>query len=343
METLDVTLSTLHLPRTGAAIVHAAGMMRRRGAISEAAAAYREALAVEPGNRTAMRELASTLRALGRHGEAQEAQAAHALAEADAAFVVAERCACSGQPDRADAYLDQCLTQMPTHAAALFLRGALDGAPAPDAAPARAVALVYDALAARYDFESRKTLQRRAPLEVFEMASGLVGVGRRALAIADVGCGSGLCAPYFQADHVAIDGVDLSPSMLSRAARKMCYRSLDEGDLSHWLAGRDADYDLVIASEAFLHTGSLRPVFTAAATALRREGVFICTVDLGRGARFDLRANGRYVHGPFYVRHTAHEAGLALVKARRLVLRTEESGPVEGEVLAFARSNAKAD
>ena len=55
----------------------------------------------------------------------------------------------------------------------------------------------------------------------------------RALPILDMGCGTGLVGKLlYQAGYEHIDGIDLSPEMLAKAASLQVYQNLWEGDIA---------------------------------------------------------------------------------------------------------------
>src|ERR1700744_5526113 len=55
----------------------------------------------------------------------------------------------------------------------------------------------------------------------------------------DLGCGTGLCAPYLRAYSRSLDGVDLSRQMLDKAAERDLYNELACTDILSYLQGRD--------------------------------------------------------------------------------------------------------
>lgn len=76
----------------------------------------------------------------------------------------------------------------------------------------------------------------------------------RTARILDVGCGSGQVGHALAAwGYVAVDGVDLSPAMLTVAARKACYRALVLADVDELppTAFPDAHYDAAICVGTF--------------------------------------------------------------------------------------------
>ena len=95
-----------------------------------------------------------------------------------------------------------------------------------------------------------------------------------AATILDVGCGTGLIGQRLhRAGYRAIDGIDLSPAMVERAARRGCYRRLAGGiditaPLPDDLIGR---HDIVIAGGVFT-VGHVPPSTLAAVATMSRPG-----------------------------------------------------------------------
>lgn len=68
----------------------------------------------------------------------------------------------------------------------------------------------------------------------------------------DVGCGTGAVAEELPRDAI-VDGLDISPEMLSVATEKMLYRNLIEANLNNALDIPDASYEGFVSSGTFTH------------------------------------------------------------------------------------------
>jgi predicted TPR repeat methyltransferase len=71
------------------------------------------------------------------------------------------------------------------------------------------------------------------------------------LPIADIGCGTGIVAAELKLPHVIIDGMDISPEMLSIARAKALYRDLFEVDLTGDLQNISNAYGAVLSAGTF--------------------------------------------------------------------------------------------
>jgi SAM-dependent methyltransferase len=97
----------------------------------------------------------------------------------------------------------------------------------------------------------------------------------RAREALDLACGTGRMGTWLRAQGVAhIDGVDLTPQMLERAARRGVYRTLRVADVSS-TGLPEASYDLCLQSLADEHLAELAPLYHETARVTRPGGRFV--------------------------------------------------------------------
>jgi len=177
-------------------------------------------------------------------------------------------------------------------------------------------------------------LDYRAPSLIAQAVAQRVGEARRALAVLDAGCGTGLCGPLLAPYARRLEGVDLSERMLAKAQARQVYDALAKAELTAFLEAAAAGAcDLVVSADTLCYFGDLRCVVLAAAKALRPQGWLIFTVEASAGpagAAFQLNPNGRYSHRESYLRAVLADAGLAVDGLERVHLRMENLKPVEG-------------
>jgi predicted TPR repeat methyltransferase len=155
----------------------------------------------------------------------------------------------------------------------------------------------------------------------------------------DLGCGTGLAGEAFRPQCVSLAGVDLSPEMVRKAARKRLYDTLDTGDAVEWLSGRPAgSADLVIAADVMIYIGDLAPVFAAAARALGEHGLFALTVQAHAGEGVVLGADARYAHGAPYLQAVSAQAGFDPVIIEDGSIRQDRGVDVPGLVLVLSKA-----
>ncbi len=153
----------------------------------------------------------------------------------------------------------------------------------PDAAPVRAsdayVKSTFDQFAETFD-QSLSRLDYRVPDLIYETLEQVIEPAKRGhLRVVDLGCGTGLCSPHLRELASRLVGVDLSSGMLAKAEERGCYDELVEAELTDYLAGRVAEFDLIVSADTFVYIGQLEPVFDAAHAALAEGGRIVFTAE----------------------------------------------------------------
>lgn len=109
---------------------------------------------------------------------------------------------------------------------------------------------LYAAWAETYDSGFAQDMGYRIPFEIARCAAAL-GARHNIL---DLGAGTGLVAQAMHALGLRdIDGTDISPEMLTQAARKSVYRRLFEGDITTRLDVADGTYATCTCGGTFTH------------------------------------------------------------------------------------------
>jgi predicted TPR repeat methyltransferase len=152
------------------------------------------------------------------------------------------------------------------------------------------------------------------------------------LDVADIGCGTGLCARFLRPLAKRLVGVDLSPGMLARARERGGYDELVEAELASWLAQQNDRFDLIVSADTLCYFGELGAALTAAREALHPDGRLVFTVEHAEGttAGYRLGPSGRYAHTVAYVEACLADAGLAIDGIEPVVLRQEFASDVAG-------------
>jgi predicted TPR repeat methyltransferase len=208
--------------------------------------------------------------------------------------------------------------------------------------PARAsdayVERTFDGFAASFDAKLAQ-LGYRAPQLV---AAALADAGlepRKRLAVLDAGCGTGLCGPLLAPYAARLVGVDLSAGMLAQARGRGVYDEVVKEELTAYLAGQPAAYDLIASADTLVYFGALEAVVGAAARALRPGGLLVFTVEEAEVAEscdgYRIQPHGRYGHRLDYVERVLGDAGLT-PRSSRAELRLEAGVPVAGLVVRGA-------
>ncbi len=295
---LDDTLAEAHAGRAMA--------LHRMHRFDEALRAHDRALALRPQHAGTHEQRAATLAALGRRLDAiAEYQAARRLLAAQGA-------------DSAGV------------GRIAFALAALGEGQAPERAPQDYVKALFDQYAGHFDQHLTEVLDYRTP-QAIDAALARAGVAADGEAL-DLGCGTGLCAPFLRPRARTLVGVDLSERMLDKARAAGLYDSLACADITAFLADCHGAYDLVVAADVFVYFGELAAVFAQVRAALRPGGVFCFSTETCAGEGFVLQASNRYAHAGAYLRALAAAQGFDILLLEAAPLRSENGAAIVGQV-----------
>lgn len=236
---------------------------------------------------------------------------------------------------------EQALALAPDDPLGAGLRLARLGAASEEGAMSPAyVRTLFDQYAERFEAALRTRLGYRGPellAEALTAACRKVGRAMRFACALDLGCGTGLAAPYLAEVAECLEGVDLSPAMLAQAEQLGLYDRLVEGEMGAVLAqAAPGTYDLILAADALCYVADLSVLFQAAAHALAPDGLFACTLETHEGDGLLLRETLRYAHGRAHLTAAADGSGLAVVHLAAASIRMEHGVPVPGLVAVLA-------
>lgn len=279
------------------------------GRPQEAFDAFRRAVALDPANGRAWRQLGDLLRRAGR------------LADASDCF-------------------EQAIAHGDDPALNRFFLSAVGVGPVPPQAPPGFVAALYDQYAGRFDAHLQQDLGYRGPERLATLlAEHLPGPWGDVL---DLGCGTGLAGQALRARAGRLEGVDLSPGMLARAAARGVYDRLDAAPLLDHLEATPRRHDLVVACEVFIYLGDLGPVFRGLRRVLRPGGHAAFTTEAcGAPEGYDLLPTLRYAHSEAGVRALAASTGFRVTALVHDELRRQDGEPVDGLFVLLAPGPAQ--
>jgi predicted TPR repeat methyltransferase len=198
------------------------------------------------------------------------------------------------------------------------------------------VTQVFDGFAESFD-RVLHSLEYLAPALVADALQRTDGPPRGELDIVDAGCGTGLLAQHVRPYARRLVGVDLSPRMLEKAAKRALYDELVAAELASFLRSSPGAFDVVASSDTLVYFGELRDVLAAACAALRPGGRLLFTLERAADEAlpegYCIRPHGRYSHAEPYVRATLAEAGFEVIEICSAHLRREGARYVEGLVV----------
>lgn len=352
----------------------------RAGDDARAEQNYLASLALVPGRASTLTNLAAAQLRLGRpHDALKHAMAALALTgdDMDALLQCGSALALLGRSEEALGVFDRMLAHDADHGLAWSRRGSLlremqrfddaahafrqalrlgadeelhryylaavDAADTPQTAPVNYVQGLFDAYAGEFDKHLVDQLRYGAPQRLIE---GLETVNHgKSLTALDLGCGTGLCAPWLRPLARHLSGIDLSERMLDIARGLNLYDHLEHAELTDFLTRTDIRYDLVVAADVLIYLGDLTPLFAGVRRVMDR-GVFCFTVetdgdpaavthDVTSGTRgpvadYLLLPSLRYAHTEAYLRRLAALHGFSVVAMQAGPVREEQTRTVDG-------------
>jgi len=293
------------LPNLAAAWLGRGNVFHDRKSFVDALTAYDQALALDPGLVGACIGRGDSLRFLKR------------MPESIAAYRQALKL--GGDPESIKFYL-----------------AALGAEPLPAASPERFVANLFDAYADNFERDLVENLKYQTPGLLVDAIKR--HVSSTALAILDMGCGTGLMGELVRPIGRTLTGVDLSANMLEKARQRQIYDHLFCCDLTQFLQTQDKIFDLAIAADVFVYLGDLSQVFPAVRRSLRTGGLFCFSVEATDEGDFTLRSTLRYAHSIGYLRKLAEQHRFIVETIRPQVIRRDAGANIDG-YLAVMRSS----
>lgn len=230
---------------------------------------------------------------------------------------------------------EKSLSINPDNVAATHLLQALRGDSA-DIAPPEYVRDLFDDFATDFDSKLVDKLQYKTPTlmrTIFDEVNEKTSYA----ACLDLGCGTGLSGIAFKDITTSITGIDLSEGMVDKARQKAIYDSLIVSDLSEYLTGTDAVYDLVLSADVFVYIGKLNSLFSEVSSHMCEGGYFIFSIELLESGDYRLKKSGRYGHSHDYIKSIAIDSEFDIVAHKDMNLRKESGNWIQGSVFVLRK------
>jgi predicted TPR repeat methyltransferase len=242
-----------------------------------------------------------------------------------------------GATTEAAAAFRQALAFEPANPIAAFVLAAGGEGGAPTIAPPEYVRALFDAYADGFDSALVGSLKYQTPQKLDRMFSQWQqrggGDAPKPMVMLDAGCGTGLCGLWMTRYRGRLIGVDLSRGMIANARLCGIYDELIAGDIVEELDKRPASLDLIVAADVLVYVGDLTRLFTAAAAALRKGGIFLLSVEATTDADFLLLPTQRFAHSIGYLNRLAASNSLKVCVTEEAVLRLEKGAEVGGYLM----------
>jgi len=132
------------------------------------------------------------------------------------------------------------------------------------------------------------------------------------LNILDLGCGTGSLADFLHSYASRLDGVDISPDMLERAAEREVYNNLVEEDLVQYLEETSNSYGLMVAAAVLIHFADLETVFSLVWDRLDEHGRFVFSLFKAAEEEVELNSFDMFAHSDQYIQQLVDRVGFRL-------------------------------
>lgn len=225
---------------------------------------------------------------------------------------------------------DKWLQDMPNDPRVQHMRAALGDTLVPERASDAYIEEEFDGFAGSFDAKL-SSLEYKAPLLVGQSVARLLPDEAATYRVLDMGCGTGLCAPYLKPYAKSLTGVDLSSKMLELAQGRNLYDELIKAELVYFLMHCDKQFDIVVSADTLCYFGRLEDVFLGVNRVMQAGGHWVFTVEAHELCdNFKLHLHGRYSHSRQYLEMSLRAAGFQNLEFESVVLRFEHSKPVSG-------------
>ncbi|HKY69416.1 MAG TPA: tetratricopeptide repeat protein [Gammaproteobacteria bacterium] len=228
---------------------------------------------------------------------------------------------------------------MPENQTAKHMIAALTGQTDPAGAPLEYVRALFDQYAYNYDQHVQEQLHYQVPFLLRQTLTPYINEIPHPWDVLDLGCGTGLCLPYFNDIAGKIIGVDLSPTMIEVARQKGGYYALHTDDIESHLEKQQNQFDLILAADVFVYFGQLQTIFAKCFRALKTPGFFAFSIETSQetGHPFTLQPSGRYKHHPNYILQLAKDNQFLVKTQQAVSLRRQENSAVEGYLFVLKK------
>lgn len=218
-----------------------------------------------------------------------------------------------------------------------YALASLGAAAMPAASPATYVEDLFDQYAGHFDQHLLEVLGYQVP----RLIAGAINRHRQkeSAITLDLGCGTGLCAPWLRPYSAQLTGIDLSEKMLDKARLTGLYDALHHQELSAFLRQQSAGADLVVAADVFVYIGDLNEIFNEVSRILNHSGLFVFSVEAGHDeqASYTLAPSQRYTHSLPYLQRLAQQHGFDIAETSQQAARQDKGEDILVHILVLIR------
>lgn len=207
---------------------------------------------------------------------------------------------------------------------------------------------LFNQYAYNYDAHVKEPLRYQVPALLRQVIAPFAEKKQIPWKVLDLGCGTGLCAPYFADVADALTGVDFSANMLEVAKARGGYQQLFLMDALSFLTKQHQNYQLIISADVFVYFGNLKPIFGACYTALQPNGLFCFSVEQLKKTEtqhpsplstleFELQKTGRIAHYPRYIHTLSKLFNFKIEVEKTACIRYQEDQPIIGNIYVLRK------
>lgn len=306
--------------------------LHKEGRYAEALRIYRQAILMNPDDGDLCFNLGNLLRTIGQNEKAIGVyEHAHRIKPGDADILInlAPLYRSARRLQEARACYEKILTIDPENATAYYFLEAISGR-TPERAPAAYVVELFDQYAPTYDQHMNQVLKYRAPELLKALLLSYAPARHRRFQSCDLGCGTGRSMEAFGQLTTLVDGYDLSPAMLERAAEKKIYRQLTAGDCIETLIHGDV-YELFVAADLIPYIGEVDSLFAVIREKSKAGAYILLSTELQKNpGPPHLQLTGRYEHSLRYMRERIDAHNMKLRAFQLETLRMQAEQPIRG-------------
>jgi predicted TPR repeat methyltransferase len=200
-------------------------------------------------------------------------------------------------------HFEKAFQLMPTNKTAEHMIKALKEDPTAIAAPHAYVEALFDQYAYNYDAHVKDTLQLQVPKHLRDAIAPFASNKQDAWTVLDLGCGTGLIAPYFNDIANKLYGVDISSNMIEIARQRGGYINLFQDDIQSYLNKTSLTFDVIVASDVLVYFGDLSALFSACYQRLNDKGLLCFSIETLENTElpYCIGPTGRFKHSLQYI------------------------------------------
>lgn len=236
-----------------------------------------------------------------------------------------------GRYEDAKVHFGAALSANPNNATAQHFLQALEGN-TPATTSSAFLTELFDFYAPHYDHHLKEGLAYQVPEAIRQTLTPFARQAGQPWDILDVGCGTGLMAPYLQDLCLHLIGIDLSDNMIQKAKRLGGYTKLHTGDCLAILPSTYPQYaDCLIAADVLVYHGDLHPFLDAFTAALKPQGLLCFTTESSEDKEdYTIQRTGRFAHARDYVEQALVQRGYSVLEDASVTLRRHDDHAQKG-------------